>query len=155
MRNKRWYNTIPPAPLIKGGNERGDQIFDKTTLRSRGLITKGFHLPYNPKLIERARVLRKNMTEAEKKLWYGLLKNFKYPVLRERPIDNFIVDFYCPKLKLVIEIDGEVHFTSDGKIYDEDRDKILKSYRLKILRFSNWEILRNFDRVCHILENIT
>ncbi len=95
--------------------------FDPLALASRGLITTGFHLPYNPKLIERARELRKNMTPAEKKLWYYCLSQFSRRVLRQRPIDNYIVDFYCPVLRLVIEIDGESHFTDDGKTYDQQR----------------------------------
>ena len=63
--------------------------------------TDHHHLPYNPKLVERAKELRKNMTKAERKLWYDYLRNFKYRVHRQRPIDQFIVDFYCFELKLV------------------------------------------------------
>jgi very-short-patch-repair endonuclease len=55
------------------------------------------------------------MTPAEKRLWYGYLRAFKFRVLRQRPIDNFIVDFFCAQLKLVIEVDGEGHFTNDGR----------------------------------------
>jgi very-short-patch-repair endonuclease len=65
----------------------------------RRLITIGFHLPYDPALIEHARALRKNPTPAEKKLWYGYLRTCPYRVLRQRPIDRFIVDFYCTKMK--------------------------------------------------------
>jgi len=78
------------------------------------LNNSDFHLPYNTALVARAKELRKNMTLAEKKLWYSYLKNFKFKVLRQRPIDHFIVDFYCPSLKLVIEIDGDTHFTDEG-----------------------------------------
>jgi very-short-patch-repair endonuclease len=80
-----------------------------------------FYLPYNRALVSRAKELRKNMTPAEKKLWYGYLKTFKFRVLRQRPIDYFIVDFYCPSLKLAIEIDGDSHFTDEGKKYDRAR----------------------------------
>ena len=62
------------------------------------------------------------MTEAERKLWFGYLRNFKYPVLRQRLIDNYIVDFYCPKLKLAVEIDGDTHYSDEGKMYDEKSD---------------------------------
>jgi very-short-patch-repair endonuclease len=79
-----------------------------------------FHLPYDPTLVPTAKELRKNMTPAESKLWYGYLRTFKFKVFRQRPIDHFIVDFYCPSLKLVIEVDGEYHFTEDGKAYDQD-----------------------------------
>ena len=96
-----------------------------------------FHLPYNPQLIERAKYLRKNMTLAEQKLWKNYLKNFKYRVLKQRPIDHFIVDFYCPSLKLVIEIDGDSHYTEDAIIYDQARTEKLASYGLRIIRFTN------------------
>ncbi|MEG4535481.1 DUF559 domain-containing protein [Microcoleus sp. D2_18a_D3] len=78
------------------------------------LNDSNFHLPYNPKLIPIAKQLRKNPTPAEKKLWQDFLRNFPFRVLRQRPIDNFIVDFYCAALQLGIEIDGESHFTEEG-----------------------------------------
>ena len=139
-------------------SEKGDEnllnLFSKDELRKEGLIFNGYHLPYNPKLVEKARELRKNMTEAEKKIWYGFLKNFKYRVLRQRPIHHFIVDFYCPALKLVIEIDGEQHYTEDGKAYDEERRKILERYGLREIRFRNKEVMNEFDRVCKEIERI-
>ena len=67
-------------------------------------------------------------------------------------IDNFIVDFYIPKLKLVIEIDGESHFTEEGIVYDRERTSILEWRGLKIIRFTNKEVMKNFDGVCEILE---
>ena len=82
--------------------------------REKSLLVTDFHLPYNPQLVERAKELRKIMTLAEKKLWYNYLKTFKFRFLRQRPIDNFIVDFYCAELKLVIEVDGDSHFTNEG-----------------------------------------
>ena len=88
-------------------------------------IKTAYHLPYNPKLIEKAKELRKNMTPAEKKLWNNYLRTFKIRFLRQRPIHNFIVDFYCAKLNLVIEIDGETHFTNEAKNYDARRTLIL------------------------------
>jgi len=137
--------------LFEGENTswiKGQRIlFDEQWLKNRGLITTGYHLPYNPKLKEHARELRKNLTEAEKKLWYGYLRNFKYRVLRQRPIDNYIVDFYCPELRLVIEIDGESHFTEEGKAYDEERFRILNAYGLQVIRFTNDEVLGHFEAV--------
>ncbi|MFN9733033.1 MAG: endonuclease domain-containing protein [Microcystis sp.] len=115
------------------------------------LNNSDFHLPYNPALVARAKELRKNMTLAEKKLWYSYLKNFKFKVLRQRPIDHFIVDFYCPSLKLVIEIDGDTHFTDEGKAYDKERTARLESYGLKVIRFTNSQVLRNFEAVCEQL----
>jgi very-short-patch-repair endonuclease len=111
-----------------------------------------FHLPYNRQLVEKAKELRKNMTPAERKLWYDYLKTFKFRVLRQRPIDNFIVDFFCAQLKLVIEVDGEGHFTNDGKDYDWERTQILEGYGLKVLRFTNDEVLQDWEGVCWRIE---
>ena len=111
------------------------------------LNNSDFHLPYNPTLLPRAKELRKNMTAAEKKLWYGYLRTLKFRVLRQRPIDYFKVDFYCPKLKLVIEIDGESHFTDEGKAYDQERTERLEGYGLKVIRFTNQEVLNNFEGI--------
>ncbi|MBL7995974.1 endonuclease domain-containing protein [bacterium] len=121
--------------------------------KSNNLITNGRHLPYNPDLKERARVLRKNMTPAEKKLWHEYLRNFHYPVLRQKPIDHFIVDFYCAKLKLVIEVDGDTHYTNEGLLYDKRRTEILEKYDLKVLRFTNHEVMNSFESVIHIIES--
>ncbi|AOY83013.1 endonuclease domain-containing protein [Moorena producens JHB] len=107
-----------------------------------------FHLPDNYKLVSRARELRKTMTPAEKKLWSCYLKNFQFRVLRQRPIANFIVDFYCADLKLVIEVDGDSHYTESGQAYDEERTHILEGYGLKVIRFTNDEVLHNFEAVC-------
>ena len=114
-----------------------------------------FYLPYNPKLIERARELRKNLTPAEKKLWCGYLREFKYRVLRQRPIDQYIVDFYCAKLRLVIEVDGGDHFSEEGKAYDQQRTELLYGYGLKVVRFSNRDVLEDFEGVCRVIETIS
>ncbi len=135
----------------------GDELaspFDPSVIASRGLITTGFHLPYNPNLIGHARELRKNMTPAEKRLWYGCLRTFPYRVLRQRPIDNYIVDFYCPALRLVIEIDGESHFTEDGKEFDGRRTEVLTAYGLRVVRFTNREVMRDVAAVCASLHEL-
>ena len=125
------------APLNKGG--RGDEIN---------------HLPYNKKNIQKAKSLRKNMTKAEKKLWYEYLKNLNVRVLRQRPIDEYIVDFYIASKKLVIEIDWDTHWTDEEIKYDQKRTQKLESYWLKVMRFTNTEIFQNFDAVCGIIENV-
>ena len=124
------------------------QVGDKDELKKRGLIFRGRHLPYNPKLVDRARQLRKNMTMPEKKLWDLFLKKLPDRVLAQRPIDNYIVDFYCPKCNLVIEIDGPQHLTTEGKQYDVARDTTLQSYGLTVLRISNDDVMDDFDSVC-------
>ena len=121
--------------------------FDAAYLKQRGLITTGFHLPYNPKLVDRAKEMRKHPTLAEKKIWRLYLRKLKYRVLRQRVIDHFIVDFYCPKLKLVIEIDGGIHDLREQKEYDEQRALFLEVYELVIIRFKNKDVLEKFDYV--------
>jgi very-short-patch-repair endonuclease len=121
--------------------------------KARNLITNGYHLPYNPDLVERARELRRNMTPAERQLW-DYLKHAPYRFLRQRPIDHFIVDFYCPALRLVIEVDGEQHYTEEGKAYDAERDTILQGYGLRVVRFRNEEVLRQFDHVRQKIEAV-
>ena len=113
------------------------------------LMPKRQIIPYNPKLKERARELRKNMTDAERKLWTSIrrkqLNNFQF--LRQRPIGNFIVDFYCPEANLVIEVDGGQHFTEEGQESDQSRDAFLKGLGLHVLRFNNHEVLKNIEGV--------
>ncbi|HUT85372.1 MAG TPA: endonuclease domain-containing protein [Elusimicrobiales bacterium] len=118
------------------------------------LITKGYHLPYNPNLKEAARALRKNMTPAEKHIWFKYLSNFKYQVFKQRPISNYIVDFYCPKLKLIIEVDGDSHYFEKGQKLDVIRERALKKYGLKILRFTNKDVLTNLEGVVSVIEEI-
>jgi very-short-patch-repair endonuclease len=118
------------------------------------LNTSDFHLPYNAELVARAKELRKNMTIAEKKLWYSYLKSFKFKILRQRPIDQFIVDFYCAHLKLVIEVDGNSHYTNDGKDYDKERTQRLEGYGLTVLRFTNDQVLKDFQTVCEQLNRL-
>jgi very-short-patch-repair endonuclease len=129
-------------------------MWNKKELKSRGLITNNFHLPYNPKLAERAKWMRKNMTETELKLWRDCLKKMPDRILSQRPIDNFIVDFFCPKKKIVIEIDGDSHDSKDGVEYDKERTSILEGYGLKIIRFRNEDILNNFQDVCKKISEI-
>ena len=93
------------------------------------------------------------MTPAEKRLWNGFLKRCRFRVRSQRTIDNYIVDFYCPSLKLVIEIDGDHHYAEEGKMYDRERDVILESYGLKVLRIINRDVFEDFDSVCRRIED--
>ncbi len=114
----------------------------------RGLVKNARSLPYNPKLLDRARALRLNMTQAERKLWYEFLKGSPVKFLRQRPIDHFIADFYCHEASLIIEVDGGGHFSEEGIMYDHERSAVLSSYGLKVLRFTNIEVMQNFEGVC-------
>ena len=102
--------------------------------------------------------MRKNMTIAERKIWKSFLQKYnkkwieKITIIRQKVIDNYIVDFYVPSLKLIIEIDGEIH--DNRKWYDEIRTEILKWYQLNEIRFTNKEILTEFDMVIKKLEKL-
>lgn len=113
------------------------------------LNSTDFHLPYNPELAARAKELRRNPTPAEQKLWAEYLSTLPLRVLRQRPINHFIVDFYCAAAKLVIEVDGEPHFTAEGQAYDRERTQVLEGYGLKVIRFTNDQVLGDFEDVCH------
>jgi very-short-patch-repair endonuclease len=112
------------------------------------------YIPYNKKYILRARELRKKMTEEERKFWYVFLKNHEKRILRQKIIENYIVDFYCPEKKLVIEIDGNQHYTIDGLEYDNIRTEILEAHKLKVIRFTNLEIKRSFKEVCEYIDDV-
>jgi very-short-patch-repair endonuclease len=112
-----------------------------------------FHLPYNHNLVELARQMRQNPTPAEKKLWYEYLRNLSVRVLRQKPINRFIVDFYCASVKLVIEIDGEQHYTESGMIYDTERSAVLAGYGIEVIRFTNQQVMNNFNSVCQQIAN--
>ncbi len=110
-------------------------------------------IPYNSILIEQAKKNRKNPTPTEKRLWEKLkgkqIKGFDFD--RQKPINNFIVDFYCYNLKLAIEIDGSSH---DGnEIADEERQKILESFGISFLRFTNNDIIHRLDNVIEVITN--
>ena len=104
--------------------------------------------PYDRNKIDFARSLRKEMTLWEKKLWFNFLKNCSPRFQRQKIIGNYIVDFYCARAKLVVELDGSQHYKNDAPIKDSERTKYLKSCGLKVIRFSNSEINKNFAGVC-------
>jgi very-short-patch-repair endonuclease len=101
----------------------------------------------SPVKVHRAKELRQNMTPAEKILWQCLRANRLggWHFRRQQIIDGFIIDFYCHASRLVIELDGEVH--NQQIEYDAERDLILKSKGLKILRFSNEVVLKDINSV--------
>lgn len=106
----------------------------------------------NHKLLDTAKLLRKNMTRQEKHLWYDFLRYYPVKIYKQRIIDNLIVDFYCAQAKIVIEIDGAHHFTPEGKNYDRLRTEALNRYELKVLRFSNHDVDTRFEAVCNIID---
>ncbi len=111
---------------------------------------------YNPDLKQYSRKLRKNLTDAERKLWYTLrMKQLQgYQFYRQKIIGNYIVDFYCPTAKLVIEVDGGQHYSGHIEKTDKQRDRFMESYGLTVLRFS-LDVLNNIEGVVDsIVENL-
>ena len=94
------------------------------------------------------------MTRQEKHLWYDFLKDYPIKIYKQRVIDNFIVDFYCHKAAIVIEVDGFQHRTYEGMLYDEKRTEFLEKYTLQVVRFSNEDIDNRFDMVCKNIDII-
>jgi very-short-patch-repair endonuclease len=99
---------------------------------------------YTKALIPRAKTMRREMTRAEAKLWFELLRDFISRVRRQRPFGRFVVDFYCAACKVVIEVDGSQHFTPEGLAYDAERTAFLEGLGLRVVRFSNLDVMNNF-----------
>jgi very-short-patch-repair endonuclease len=110
-------------------------------------------LHYNKRLIPCAKELRRQMTKQEKHLWYDFLVSYPIRFQRQKTIDNFIVDFYCFRAKLIIGIDGSQHYNAVDILNDKQRTEILNTYHLEVLRFSNYDVDRNFTGVCTLIDN--
>ena len=109
----------------------------------------------NPKLTNNAQTLRKNMTKEERHLWYDFLKGLPLTVNRQKVMGKYIADFYIASAKIVIELDGSQHYEEGNIQNDKERDSYFNSIGLRVLRYSNLDIIRNFDAVCQdILNNL-
>ncbi len=108
---------------------------------------------YNKKHTANSKELRKNMTPWEKKLWYRFLRTYPVRFYRQRPIEEYIADFYCSKAKLVVELDGAQHYTKDGIEYDDKRTAVFEKLSLCVIRFTNQQIDKNFEAVCAAIDN--
>lgn len=105
-------------------------------------------IPKDNRQLEKARQLRREMTPHERKLWYLFLRKYPVKIYKQRIIGSYIADFYCAAAKLVVEVDGSQHFEPQGVNRDSERSKFLEALGLKVLRFSNREIDREFHSVC-------
>jgi len=110
--------------------------------------------PYNKKLTTYARKLRGNLTDAEQLLWQRLrrkqIQNLQF--YRQKIILDFIVDFYCAKAMLVIEVDGSQHFESAHKMKDDLRDARLEGLGIQVMRFDNLQVLKQIDAVVAMID---
>ena len=108
----------------------------------------------NTDLKKRARELRNHMTPQETLLWNACLKRLPVQIYRQYIIENYIVDFFCRKAKLVIEVDGLQHYSMEGMKYDERRSSRIEKYGILVLRFSNLDIDHNLKNVGQYIDNI-
>ena len=107
---------------------------------------------HNSKLTANAKVLRKNMTKEERHLWYDFLRAYPVRFLRQKVIDDYVVDFYCHEARLIIELDGSQHYEEMGLIKDKIRTKKIESRNLTVIRIPNSEVNKNFAGVCEYID---
>jgi very-short-patch-repair endonuclease len=118
-------------------------------------VVKDMHIGAKPELFRYAQEMRKNPTDSEKTLWNVLRKfrNKGYIFRRQHPVDIFIADFYCHKLKLIVEVDGNMHDSDQAMVYDDGRSAELEKYGLNIIRFTNDQVLKETEKVTLQIQN--
>ena len=107
---------------------------------------------HNAALTENARKLRCDMTKEERHLWYDFLRDYPVRFLRQKVIDQYIVDFYCHTARLIVELDGSQHYDPEEMQYDQKRTEALTHRGLDVIRIPNNEIFRNFRGVCEYID---
>jgi very-short-patch-repair endonuclease len=122
-------------------------------MRKKPSVKRRKIIPYNPALKEKARYLRNNSTLSEVLLWKHLKgkQMCGFDFHRQKPLDNYIVDFFCNELMLAIEIDGDSHIGKEK--YDEIRQKRLEGLGIKFLRFADMDVKKNMNGVIETIEN--
>ena len=118
-------------------------------------VEKAMHAGAKADLFKFARELRKNQTKSEKVLWKVLreFRAFGFIFRRQHPIDIFIADFYCHKLRLIIEVDGEIHSNKEAHEHDDGRSAELEKIGIRVIRFTNEQVLNNQDIVIKRINN--
>ena len=107
---------------------------------------------HNHELVPLAKKLRKDMTKEERHLWYDFLRTYPVRFSRQKIIGQYIVDFYCPQAKIVIELDGSQHYEEANAMKDAERTQFLERFDLKIIRIPNSEVNCNFRGVCEYID---
>ena len=107
---------------------------------------------HNPNLVRNAQSLRNHMTKEERHLWYDYLRNYDIRFLRQKILGKYIVDFYCPEAKIVLELDGSQHYTPMGIEKDTERTSYLAQYNITVIRIPNNEVMCNFRGVCEYID---
>jgi very-short-patch-repair endonuclease len=112
------------------------------------------YLPYNKEIVAKAKELRMSMTPEEQKLWYHFLCNYPIRLTRQKIIDTYILDFYCAKAKLDIEIDGNQHLSIGNEEHDAIRTGKLNQFNIAVVRFTNTQINQCFEDVCRQIDSL-
>jgi very-short-patch-repair endonuclease len=105
-------------------------------------------VPYRLQLKKSSRSLRRDPTPAERKLWYEFLRDLPEKFTRQKPLGAYIADFYCSRARLVIELDGDSHYTAPAERYDAARTAALEAYAIRVIRFTNAEVMEQFEAIC-------
>src|SRR5687767_9554384 len=105
-------------------------------------------IPYRRGLKRWSQSLRRDPSQAERKLWFEFLRDLPVKFTRQKPLGNYIADFYCASRRLIIEVDGDSHFNEQGADYDAARTAVLESEGLSVMRVTNLEVEEQFEGVC-------
>jgi very-short-patch-repair endonuclease len=105
-------------------------------------------IAYRTNLTSRAQALRRDPTPAEKKLWFEFLRDLPQKFTRQKPLGQYVADFYCSRQRLAIELDGDSHYTDRAQRYDQLRTAALETRGVRVIRFTNTDVLENFEAVC-------
>ena len=108
-------------------------------------------LEYDKRLIPNAQTLRKEMTRQERHLWYDFLSTYPVRFQRQKTIGQYIVDFYCHRAQLAVELDGSQHYTQEAMEFDSRRSEDLNAQGVMVVRFTNIDVDRNFESVCEAI----
>ena len=106
----------------------------------------------NSRLDGFAKHLRKNMTKEERHLWYDFLCNYPVKFTRQKIVESYILDFYCSKAKIAIELDGSQHYKPEAREYDKQRTEFLKKHGIDVIRILNRDVNNNFFGVCKYID---
>jgi very-short-patch-repair endonuclease len=106
------------------------------------------YIVYRGSLKSNARSLRRDPSPAERKLWYEFLRDLPQKFMRQKPLGRYIADFYCSSRLLVVELDGDSHYSDRAQRYDTARTAALALHGVKVMRFTNTEVMQNFEAVC-------
>ena len=110
-------------------------------------------IPYRRSLKSSAQSLRRDPTPAERKLWFEFLRDLPVRFTRQKPLGHYIADFYCSSSRLVVEVDGDSHFTERGEAYDAHRTAAIEAEGIRVIRVTNIEVMEQFEGVCQRIQD--